>query len=84
MSQPPQNAAEEAENALRIAVRERKPAQQQVQIAAIGLLHRGGRVVGGLHGFRDDFGKQFEIARRSGSRVVRRVIRTLPNTFSGR
>ena len=67
MPETPQNTPEEPQNSPRVAPLELEPAQQQVQIMRIRLLHRRGGVVCSLHGFCDDLGEQIEIACGNGS-----------------
>ena len=43
-------------------------AEQQAQIVAVGLAHRGGRVVGGNHEFFDQAGEKFLAAGGGGLR----------------
>ena len=58
----PKNATEKPQDPARVALREGEPAQQQIEIVAIGLLHGRGGVVCGLHGLGHDCGHEIEVA----------------------
>lgn len=62
MLEPPENPPEEAEDAAGVGARESEAAQEQIQVVAIGVAHRGRGVVGSGRGLGDNFREEIEIA----------------------
>jgi len=60
--EPPENPPEEAEDAAGVRARKGEAAQEQMQIAAIGVAHRGRGVAGSGRGLGDNFREEIEIA----------------------
>ena len=58
--EPPEDAAEEAEDTAGVARGGGQAAEQQAQVVAVGRLHGAGRVAGGGHGLLDYGGQQVE------------------------
>jgi hypothetical protein len=62
--EPPEDAAEESQDAAGIVRGEREPAEEQPQVVTVGWLHGARRVAYGLHGLFDYSGQQIETAGR--------------------
>jgi hypothetical protein len=60
--EPPEDAAEEAEDAARVVRGERETAEKQAEVVSVGRLHGARRVAGGLHGLFNDPGQQIKTA----------------------
>lgn len=61
MLQPPEDAAEEAQDAAGVALCEIQTSEQEMQVAPVGFAHDGRRVIGGEHGGFDNFGQEIEV-----------------------
>ena len=72
--EPPEDVAEDAEDAARVAHRESKPAQQQAQVVPVCRLHGARRAAGRLHRLLDHFGQPFQMNGWRGDGYGRRFL----------
>ena len=62
----PEDAAEEPEDSAQVALREREAAQEQVKVAAVGLLHGLGGIARGNHSLLNKIGETVELGGGDG------------------